>query len=128
MRSEERATQTIPNNSYEGRKIEVLTPTEQLMHSTVMIRSKDAKGNQSAGTGFIFNLFNHNGQGVPVLVTNKHVVSGSTEGSLVFTEANAEGLPKYGSNISFSVTDFSKAWTEHPDRRLISLFSCLRRS
>jgi hypothetical protein len=99
----------------EKRKTPVLTPTEQLMHSTVMIRSKDDKGNLSAGTGFIFHFFNHNGQNVPALVTNKHVIRNATDGMLVFTESNDDGSPKYGSNLTFQITDFSKGWLEHPN-------------
>ena len=93
----------------------MLTPTEQLMHSTVMIRSKDDKGNLSASTGFIFHFFNHNGQNVPALVTNKHVIRNATDGMLVFTESNDDGSPKYGSNLTFQITDFSKGWLEHPN-------------
>jgi V8-like Glu-specific endopeptidase len=92
----------------------VLTPTEQLMHSTVMIKCEDNNGNQSTGTGFIFLLFNHNNQNVPVLVTNKHVIKGATRGVLIFTEATADNTPNYGKNIPLQITDFSQAWVDHP--------------
>jgi hypothetical protein len=48
-------------------------------------------------------------------VSNKHVVNDALEGSLIFTEATADNLPKYGTNITFQITEFSKGWIQHPD-------------
>jgi hypothetical protein len=114
-RATEQKNLPVETKSPNGGQARVLTLTEQLLHSTIMIRSKNAKGETSSGTGFVFNLFNHNEQSVPVLVSNKRVVRGAIEGALVFTEATADNLPNYGSNISFQITEFSQAWIEHPD-------------
>ena len=104
-----------PTGSPEKRNASMLTVTEQLMHSTIMIRCKDSKGNLSSGTGFIFHLFNFQGQNVPVLVTNKHVVRDAADGMLVFTEANADGSPNYGANLPIVISEFAKGWIDHPD-------------
>jgi hypothetical protein len=96
-------------------KRNMLTPTEQLLHSTVMIQCEDRRGVRSSGTGFIFYLFNHRNQNVPVLVSNKHVIHAANVGTLIFTSANADGMPDFTNHINFRVTEFEAGWIEHPD-------------
>jgi hypothetical protein len=53
-----------------------LTFSEQLIHTTVLVRCTDVfkPDAVSSGTGFLFSLFNFGGRQVPALVTNKHVL------------------------------------------------------
>lgn len=52
---------------------------------------------------------------LPVLVTNKHVISGATVGYLRLTAVGANGLPAFGTVLTLRITDFDKMWIEHPD-------------
>jgi hypothetical protein len=105
----------------------VLPATEQLQHSTVIVRCVNAKGEASSGTGFLFALFQHNGQNVPVIVTNKHVVAGAARGVLRWTLRTAENRPDYGKFIDVEIADFEKAWIPHPDAQVdLAIFPCAR--
>lgn len=58
---------------------------EQLCFNTVRIETLDINKNSFSGTGFFFNL-SIDGEQVPLLVTNKHVVEGMISGKFVLTE------------------------------------------
>ena len=49
-----------------------LSLAQQLLHSTVRIECRDARGNVSSGTGFNFSL-EFDGIHVPGIITNRHV-------------------------------------------------------
>jgi hypothetical protein len=102
-----------------------MTPTEQLLHTTVMIRSTDAHGATSSGTAFIFNLFNHADRAVPVLVTNKHVIKDAAKGFLRLTRKKSDGSPDFGNIIPIEVGQFKDAWIPHPDPRVdLAILPC----
>ena len=58
-----------------------LSPVEQLAKSTVMIECDLTNGMTSVGTGFFYALDRNGDQSVPVIITNKHVIAGSSKGS-----------------------------------------------
>lgn len=92
-----------------------LSIMERLCFSTVRIETKDADGNNFSGTGFFFNLIIDENT-VPLIVTNKHVIQGMTEGHFTFTERDDNGAPMYRQHFPFIINDgFEKAWVMHPD-------------
>lgn len=94
---------------------EPMTPTEQLLHSTVQIICETTPGNNSYGTGFFFAFFQQGNQNVPAIVTNKHVIAGATSGRLRLTLQRTDGSADLNNSIDVSVTDFPKYWIAHPD-------------
>jgi len=91
-----------------------LSPYENLAFSTIRIEC-DTKLGISTGTGFFFRFKDKGTEFVPVIVTNKHVVEGSTNGRLYFTLSTDDGQPNVGSGFLWNVTDFEKAWIPHPE-------------
>lgn len=92
----------------------VETIADQLFFTTVFIESFTPT-NRSTGTGFIINYPAENGQIRPVLVTNKHVISGATEVALTMPAIGENGQPaRHGTKMS--LTGFSSSsWVGHPD-------------
>lgn len=92
-----------------------LSLSEQLCYVTTRIEASNNHVS-STGTGFFFDLKTEEGKIVPLLVTNKHVVKGMTQGKFLFTKADSEGNPLVGDTfkIEFKV-DFEKQWIPHPD-------------
>lgn len=90
-----------------------LSLAQQLLHSTVRIECRDARGNVSSGTGFNFSL-EFDGIHVPGIITNRHVFQSAVQSDFHYTMADAEGR-SIGRHERFSITDFGKAWIGHPD-------------
>lgn len=92
-----------------------LTPVEQLAFSTVRIETDLNDGGIGTGTGFFYRLKQQDdGQHIPVIVTNKHVIEGSTKGRFRLTLRNAEGLPDIGSHMNIELDKFEQRWVRHP--------------
>jgi hypothetical protein len=103
----------------------VMPVTEQLQHATAIIRCINAKGEQSSGTGFLFALFQYNGQNVPVIVSNKHVVAGAVRGFVRLTLKSDSNKPDYGKFIDVQIADFEQGWLPHPDPQVdLTIFPC----
>lgn len=92
---------------------------ESLTYSTVRIECTSSTGQQSTGTGFFFG-FVAGESGIPLLVTNKHVIAGAKFGRFVFTltRADASGLPDIGNLFPAVVDNFEQAWIPHPDSNI----------
>lgn len=88
--------------------------TEQFAYTTVRIETVSAQG-PGSGTGFIAGFFADGNGCQPVLVTNKHVVSGASGGVIRFHLADASGAPIKGAQHSFHITNFSNCFVGHPD-------------
>ena len=92
-----------------------LSIMERLCFSTVRIETKNVNGDSFSGTGFFFNLIIDENT-VPLIVTNKHVIQGMTEGHFTFTERDADGTPMYRKHFPFIINkDFESVWVMHPD-------------
>ena len=105
-------------DSTSGTKLTVelnLSPFEQLAFSTIRIECDLASGGKSTGTGFFFKFADQGQKFVPAIVTNKHVVNGSTNGRLHFTVAKLDGQPDVGNRFLWHVKGFEHAWLHHPD-------------
>lgn len=89
------------------------TQSEQLFFTTVYLTGKSL--NESwTGTGFIIQYETNVGT-VPILVTNKHLVSGVSEFSIRFIQSSDNGQP---SQISTEMTieEFGdSSWVDHPN-------------
>jgi hypothetical protein len=81
---------------------------EQLQHVTCLVKT-----DVGAGTGFIYNISAHENHTLPMLVTNRHVISGSTETFFRMTICNADGTPNFGKYVSFQIP--TTAWKTHPN-------------
>lgn len=92
----------------------MLTVTEKLLHTTVRIQCRNAKGELSSGTGFYFS-FRRDNAIFPCIVTNKHVVDGQVSGSFNMTMVASNGGPDYGKHELVDASDFAQAWIGHPD-------------
>jgi len=89
------------------------TLAEKLLFTTIRIETRDGSGASGTGTGFMFAYANDSQQ-YPMIVTNKHVVTGATHGWLTFHVGSGD-KPQLGSGYRLEITDFSKAWHGHPD-------------
>lgn len=96
----------------------MLTPAERLAHTTVRIECDLATGGTSTGTGFFYALNRSADQHVPVIVTNKHVVEGSTRGRFLLTLQTANGEPDVGKHKAFQLDSFQQRWAPHPDPKV----------
>ena len=87
---------------------------DRLLHTTTRIECFDENGQLSTGTGFFFDMKLADGN-VPLLVTNKHVISGSKDGRLILTTRNEDGSPEIGNKREFYIPNFEKSFIPHPD-------------
>ena len=93
-----------------------LTVSEQLTHSTVRIECALADGSIGTGTGFFYKCLEENGQHVPVIATNKHVIAGAREGRFHLTHRDENGNPLIGQHLNIGLADFENRWIPHPDQ------------
>lgn len=94
-----------------------LTTAERLTYSTVRIECTYKDGAQGTGTGFFFQfLYNENTNSyVPVIITNKHVISNSIHGRLIITKANTNNEPLDTQHFQVDFNNFETFWRKHPD-------------
>ena len=86
----------------------ILTVPEQMMFSTIRVVTNQG---QSHGTGFVYRHENRE-----YLVTNRHVVQGTTEGELTLTGLNHStgSGPRIGPDAIVPVQDEAWRWHYHP--------------
>ena len=100
--------------------------SEQLIHCTVRIecqyksKNKDGKEVTTKGTGsaFFFTFVivdNRDTLRIPVIVTNNHVVTKSTQGAFYLTLKDSIGNPLYGKKVPVILDKFESLWISHPD-------------
>lgn len=82
---------------------------EQAAHSTVRIET-----NVGTGTGFFSQFSLNDDTKITVIVTNKHVVNGSTEGVFHIKHRNSDGSPNLRSHETFRLKNFAALWIDHP--------------
>jgi len=96
---------------------------EQLVHCSVRIETSLKGGGISCGTGFFMNFLQTEGQAIPAIVTNKHVVANSDVGHFHLTMAKSDGLPDFGNHQKYSLPNFESQWIGHPDANVdLSIF------
>jgi len=96
------------------------TLSQQILYSTTRIVATEGKYN-SSGTGFFFAPPTSETQVVPLLVTNQHVVRGTTGVTLsLHTKDNDSSMP--GSSRSFTINAaLGSGWIPHPSADLCAL-------
>lgn len=92
-----------------------LSASEQLAYTTTRIYCETDTGNTSTGTGSFFCFSFSNGQPVPVIITNRHVVKNSTRGVFQLTRANNDGTPQIGKFEYIDIEKFERNWIPHPN-------------
>ena len=99
-----------------------LSASEQLAHSTVRIECEYEDGTRGTGTGFFFRFLENpeNGQHIPVVITNKHVVKDpehgdAKKGHLIMTTANEDNNPNNKDHFQVYYENFRESWRFHPD-------------
>ena len=94
-----------------------LSLSEQLTYSTVRIECQYDDGSSGTGTGFFFRFLENKetGSHIPVVITNKHVINGSTKGRLLFTKAGINGEPQDREHLTVYFDKFESYWKKHPN-------------
>ncbi|MDX0432920.1 serine protease [Sinorhizobium medicae] len=87
-----------------------LTIAQQLSFGTIKIETSGPNGSGS-GTGYFLSL----DEGLPVIVTNKHVVAGAETGQLTFTRCASDGSPLLGETYCATIIHFEEHFDLHPD-------------
>jgi V8-like Glu-specific endopeptidase len=92
--------------------IEVVSPADQLLFTTIRLETEYADGHGS-GTAFFYQFKTENGA-YPFVVTNKHVVDGAFNGQMAFTIADGD-QPLIGQKFSVGLPQFDSYWFGHQD-------------
>lgn len=95
-----------------------LSDAEQLTYSTVRIECEIAAGQVATGTAFCFAFKVDDKHTIPVLVTNKHVVSGAKKGRFFFHSSDQNGAPIRGGFFPIQLDNFEQRWVSHPDANI----------
>ena len=93
-----------------------LSPSEQLIYSTVRIECELQDGGLATATGFFYKFGDGADTYIPAIVTNKHAIRGAKRGRLHFHLADPNGqliADRYG---SFLFENFESSWIGHPDQ------------
>ena len=88
--------------------------SEQIAHTTARIVTFNSKNVANAGTAFFYHIPAEDGALVPVLITNRHMLSGKTRVEISFTHKDDE-KPKYGSHERYNLYDLQEVSIFHPD-------------
>ena len=92
------------------KNIEELSISERVCFSTLRIEAVTPACYISTGTGFLFNFKVNDQEVIPCLITNNHVIEGSTYTSLVITCIQANGQ-----EVHEKVQVDTVLWKRHPD-------------
>lgn len=93
-----------------------LSADELLLLTTIRIETTTKEG-ICTGTGFFFEL-KHDAEkkmGIPVIVTNKHVIHNALTGKLRFSLKDSDGNPLWGDSLEVQFDNFEQAWIMHPE-------------
>jgi hypothetical protein len=102
----------------EANMIEPVTPTEHLMYTTARIVGLDASGKEIRfGTGFFyqFPVADGDDRKIPIFVTNKHVINGTSKASFL-AHTVSDGGKKPDGNIQ--VFSDAQDWIPHPNPQI----------
>lgn len=97
-----------------AQKVNISQLQRDFIASTILISSTNEKGGMSLATSFLYVL-PFKGEKLLTLITNKHVIEGSTDFLISFTEGE-KGRPKYGYFASLNLK--REHWTLHPTEDL----------
>lgn len=92
-----------------------VNPISELVHSTVRILCFDPDGRTSSGSGYIYLFCERDGNSIPCIVTNKHVVRGAVRGVFNLTLRKGDGFPDLGRHEAITVDGLDRICIDHPD-------------
>lgn len=98
--------------------MQVSSVMEQLLFSTVRIQTKASGGREGVGTGALVTVQSDDGE-IPVLVTNRHVIDGSSSMTLSFVQSDG-AQPILGKRLALTVDDPGSQWV-YPEEPNIDL-------
>ena len=87
------------------------------MYITVQVRCELTDGGLSRGSGFIFT-YSKGTTTLPVLITNKHVVSGASRTLLSVPYVHREGDISERRSFNVAIGDGEDFWVGHPDNSI----------
>lgn len=87
------------------------------MYITVQVRCELTDGGLSRGSGFIFT-YSKGATTLPVLITNKHVVSGASRTLLSVPYVHREGDISERRSFNVAIGDGEDVWVGHPDNSI----------
>lgn len=87
---------------------------EDLAYTVTRLVCKNEDGSTSVGTAFFFGIHGDGTTHVPILVTNKHVVSKSIHTSFYLTKSDENGKPILGDYQKVEFRGRTK-WIDHPN-------------
>jgi hypothetical protein len=93
-------------------------PIDHLVHCTTRIESTTKDGNGSCGTGFFMNFLEENGQSIPAIVTNKHVIANTLTGGFNLTLKGSKNEPLISKHKKFTFINFENLWIKHPSDKI----------
>lgn len=85
--------------------------TEQLLFTTTRIETLSESGKHGVATGFFLG-YEFEGNTIPFLITNKHVIKGSKEVKLHFVKSK-DNKPLLGHGLVHTLKDFEQIWFCH---------------
>jgi len=88
---------------------------ENLAYTTTRIESYDQSGQRFVGTGSFYNFLCSDDRRVPVIVTNRHLIRGSTHAIIHMTRAADNDTPLTGQFETVDLCVSESAWIPHPN-------------
>lgn len=95
-----------------------MRPFDEIIYSTVRIEGSLPEDICTTGTGFICNFCVREGIVVPAIVTNRHVIEGTSVGCFYMTIANDQGEPKHGEHVPVVMENFATRWITHSNNEI----------
>lgn len=92
--------------------------TDELAYNTVRIFSETETGEFSTGTGFFFMFERNENEVLPLLITNKHVITNAKKGKISLTLMDNSGNPDLKNIEHLEIDNFEKLWIDHPDENI----------
>lgn len=97
-----------------------LSLSERLLHCAIRIKCVQTNGVVGVGTGFFYDYTSDtdtNGS-IPVIVTCKHVVTGSVVGILDFALAKTNAFDRTQPHFQVTIPNFESLWIKDPDTNI----------
>jgi len=89
--------------------------SQQLSLITVRITCDLLAGGRATSTGFFIDASTREGKLLPLIITNRHVISGAKSFHFSMTKGTPDGGPEFGSLINLTCKEAQEAWVGHPD-------------
>jgi hypothetical protein len=92
--------------------------SEQMTYTTVRIECDLSDGDVSIGTAFFFQFPRGPDHNIAVLVTNRHVIEGSTHLRIRLLTKKPDGSPNHRDQVQFDLPIADAQWKRHPNSEI----------